>query len=59
MTQLNNLDLSLIKVGVDKEHQVNLKEDLTKNKLGSAFEKVVALFWSINKSNHYYNIIKW
>lgn len=43
-TYLNTLELSLVRVGVDKEQGINLKEDLTKNKLGSAFEKVVILF---------------
>ncbi|EAR94996.1 hypothetical protein TTHERM_00516300 (macronuclear) [Tetrahymena thermophila SB210] len=44
MHQLQHLDLSLIKVGVEKDQQVSLRDDLTKNKLGSAFEKVVVLF---------------
>lgn len=43
-THLNNLELSLVKVGVDKEQGINLKEDLTKNKLDAPFEKVVVLF---------------
>ena len=43
-TYLNNLELSLVRVGVEKEQGINLKEDLTKNKLGAAFEKVVILF---------------
>ena len=43
-THLNALELSLVRVGVDKEQGISLKEDLIKNKLGSAFEKVVILF---------------
>jgi len=44
MVNLASLELSLIKVGVDKEQSIILKEDLTKNKLGSPFEKIVVLF---------------
>lgn len=45
MVNLTSLELSLIKVGVDKEQSIILKEDLSKNKLGSPFEKIVVLFW--------------
>lgn len=44
--QLTNLELLLTKVGVDKENAIILKDDLTRNKLGSPFERVVVLFWA-------------
>lgn len=46
MTQLTELDLQLIKVGVDKEHAITLKEDLTRNKVGTPFNKVLVVFWA-------------